>query len=94
LNHDCGAGKTGKGYPQSASDRHMKKPSDPTIFAPDADTARSCRQLRLMRALIRLDDPEVERALTLIVERLVASDGGRGDLGVLPPQKPPLKPAE
>ena len=53
--------------------------------------ARTYRQLRLMRALLEL---EIERALTIIVERIAASGGGRDDLGVLPPQNPPLKPAE
>jgi hypothetical protein len=47
-----------------------------------------------MRALLELDDPEIARALTIIVERIAASGGGRDDLGVLPPQNPPLKPAE
>ena len=56
--------------------------------------ARTYRQLRLMRALLELDDPEIARALTIIVERIPASGGGRDDLGVLPPQNPPLKPAE
>lgn len=57
----------------------MSNPIDPTIAAPDDETARTYRQLRLMKALLQLDDPELEQALTLIVERLAATGGG-GDL--------------
>jgi hypothetical protein len=57
----------------------MTNPVDPTIAAPDGETARTYRQLRLMKALLQLDDPELEQALTLIVERLAAVGGG-GDL--------------
>jgi len=57
----------------------MSNPIDPTIAAPDGETARTYRQLRLMKALLQLDDPELEQALTLIVERLAAAGGG-GDL--------------
>lgn len=71
----------------------MKQPSDPPILTPDAELARSYRQLRLVKALFRLDDPEVERALTLIVERLAAA--GAGDDRATPvPQGPSPKPAE
>jgi hypothetical protein len=68
----------------------MTHPADPSIPSPDPDTARTHRQLRLMKALLVLDDPEVERALTLIVERLVAAEKG-GDV-LPPPRTPPLKP--
>jgi uncharacterized protein YjgD (DUF1641 family) len=71
----------------------MKHPVDPSISTPDAETARSYRQLRLMKALFRLDDPEVERALTLIVERLAAAGAG-DDRSVPAPQGPSPKPAE
>jgi hypothetical protein len=57
----------------------MSNPIDPTIAAPDGETARTYRQLRLMKALLQLDDPELEQALTLIVERLAAAAEG-GDL--------------
>ncbi len=58
----------------------MTHPADPTILAPD-DTARTHRQLRLMKALLELDDPEMERTLTVLVERLIAAarDGDRDD---------------
>ncbi len=57
----------------------MTNPVDPTIAAPDGETARTYRQLRLMKALLQLDYPELVQALTLIVERLAAAGGG-GDL--------------
>jgi hypothetical protein len=71
----------------------MKQPSDPPIPTPDAELARSYRQLRLVKALFRLDDPEVERALTLIVERLAAADAG-DDRSTPVPQGPSPKPVE
>jgi hypothetical protein len=36
-------------------------------------TARTQRQLRCVRALFRINDPELEQALALIIERLAAS---------------------
>jgi hypothetical protein len=48
----------------------MTKPSDPPISFPDVDTAKTYRQLRLVRALFQIDDPELERALAVIVDRL------------------------
>ena len=71
----------------------MSNPFDPTIATPDGETARTYRQLRLMKALLRLDDPELEQALTLIVERLAAAGGG-GDLDASTGQNPSLKPVE
>lgn len=71
----------------------MSNPIDPTIASPDGETARTYRQLRLMKALLQLDDPELEQALTLIVERLAAA-GSEGDLDASPGQNPSLKPAE
>lgn len=59
----------------------MTHPIDPTLAASATETARTYRQLRLMKALLQLDDPELEQALTLIVERLAAASGG-GDLDV------------
>jgi hypothetical protein len=45
------------------------------------DMAKTCRHLRLMRASFRLDDPELEQALTLIVERLAEAGIGSDDFG-------------
>ncbi len=72
----------------------MTHPVDPFVPTQD-DTARTQRQLRLMKALLELDDPEVERALTVIVERLVAvardSDKDGSD-HPSSPRNPTLKP--
>ena len=68
----------------------MTHPADPSIPTPD-DAARTHRQLRLMKALLELDDPEVERALTVILERLVAAAREGGEDGSDRPY-PPLKP--
>jgi hypothetical protein len=48
----------------------MTKPSDSSISFPDADMAKTHRQLRFVRALFRIDDPELERALAVIMDRL------------------------
>jgi len=66
---------------------HLADPSTPT----QDDTTRTHRQLRLMRALLELDDPEVERALIVIVERLVAAARASDDRASSP-RNPPLKP--
>jgi hypothetical protein len=69
----------------------MKNPFDPSISEPDAEMAKAHRHLRLMRALFRLDDPELERALTLIVERLAQAGITADDFGAPAPQNPPPK---
>jgi hypothetical protein len=69
----------------------MTHPPDPSISTPEPDTARTSLQLRLMKALLRLDDPEVEQALTLIVERLIAAHEAGDDLPMLPPRPQPGK---
>jgi hypothetical protein len=71
----------------------MSNPTDPTIAMPDGETARTYRQLRLIKAMLRLDDPELEQALTLIVERL-ASAGGGDDFDASAEPNSSLKPAE
>jgi len=71
----------------------MTNPFDPSLAPPDGETARTYRQLRLMKALLQLDDPELEQALTLIVARLAAAGGGGGlDSSTTP--NPSIKPAE
>jgi hypothetical protein len=57
----------------SQLDPVMTKTSEPPMPIPDVDTVRTYRQLRLMRALFEIDDPELERALTVIVDRLAAA---------------------
>ena len=51
----------------------MTKSFDPPAPCPDSETARTHRQLRCVRALYKIDDPELEQALALIIERLAAS---------------------
>ncbi|MGA7806755.1 hypothetical protein [Bradyrhizobium sp.] len=53
----------------------MTKSSDAQTSLEDADTARTYRQLSLVKALFRIDDPELERALAVIVDRLAAAAG-------------------
>ena len=72
----------------------MSNPIDPTFATSDTETARTYRQLRLMKALLQLDDPELEQALTLVVERLAAAGGGGGDLDASTGQNPSHKPVE
>ena len=48
----------------------MTKPSELSISYPNADAAKTFRQLRLVRALFQIDDPELERALAVIIDRL------------------------
>jgi hypothetical protein len=50
-------------------------------------SARTCRQLRLMKALFELDDPELEQALAVIVERL--ADASRRTSSNAPPPPDP-----
>jgi hypothetical protein len=69
----------------------MTNPTDPSISEPDAELAKAYRHLRLMRALFRLDDPELERALTLIAERLAEAGITSDDFGAPAPQDPPPK---
>ena len=51
----------------------MTKSLDPSAPFPDRDTARTQRQLRCVKALFRIDDPELEQALALIMERLASN---------------------
>jgi hypothetical protein len=39
----------------------------------DSVSARTCRHLRLVKALFELDDPELEQALAVVLERLAAA---------------------
>jgi hypothetical protein len=59
-----------KPVPETCIWTPMTKPSDSPISFPDADMAKTHRQLRLVRALFQIDDPELERALAVIMDRL------------------------
>ncbi len=54
----------------------MTNPPDPSVLFPDNDTARTRRQLRFVKALFKIDDPEVEQALAVIMERLGSPSAG------------------
>jgi hypothetical protein len=69
----------------------MTKPSDPSVPFPDNDTARTRRQLRFVKALFKIDDPEVEQALAVIIDRLAAA---RQPANGLPPPAPASPRAE
>jgi hypothetical protein len=62
----------------------MTKPSDPPTLLADADMAKAYRRLRFMRALFQIDDPEIEQALAVIVDRLAAAS--RSAKGLSGPQ--------
>jgi hypothetical protein len=48
----------------------MTKPEDTSVPLPAADMAKTYRHLRFVKALFEIDDPELERALAVIVDRL------------------------
>jgi hypothetical protein len=61
--------------------RNLMTKKYPKNLAPllDSVSARTCRHLRLMKALFEIDDPELEQALALILERVagVAQTSGK-----------------
>jgi hypothetical protein len=63
----------------------MTNPSDLSVPFPDNDTARTRRQLRFVKALFKIDDPEVEQALAVIMDRLTAT---RQPESAMPPPAP------
>jgi hypothetical protein len=48
-----------------------KSPGQLFVFS-DRDSARTGRHLQFMKALFQIDDPELERALLVILDRLAA----------------------
>jgi hypothetical protein len=48
----------------------MTKPKDTSAPLADADMAKTFRHLRFVKALFEIDDPELERALTVVMDRL------------------------
>ena len=71
----------------------MTKSFDPSVPFPDGDTARTHRQLRFVKALFKIDDPELEQALAVILERLAANQPGLPPLA-LPDATQPEPPQE
>jgi hypothetical protein len=53
----------------------------------DSVSARTCRHLGFMKALFEIDDPELEQALAVILERLAAAGGGTSSNGPPPSSK-------
>ena len=45
----------------------------------DSESARTGRHLLLFKALLKIDDPEVEQALAVILDRLAAASRASGD---------------
>ena len=68
----------------------MAKSFDSSLPCPDSETARTQRQLRCVRALYKIDDPELEQALALIIERLAASRPAGSVPPPVGPQPEPL----
>jgi hypothetical protein len=72
----------------------MTKPSDPSVPFPDADAARTRRQLRFVKALFKIDDPEVEQALAVIVDRLAQAGQPANSLPPPAPESPRAEPPQ
>lgn len=51
----------------------------------DGVSARTCRHLGFMKALFELDDPELEQALAVILERLAVAGSRTSSTGPHPP---------
>jgi hypothetical protein len=51
----------------------------------DSVSARTCRHLGFMKALFEIDDPELEQALGVILERLAAAGSQTTSNGPHPP---------
>jgi hypothetical protein len=56
----------------------------------DSVSARTCRHLGFMKALFEIDDPELEQALAVIVERLAVA-GSRTSSNGSPPASPKVR---
>ncbi len=72
----------------------MTKSSDPSVPFPDNDTARTRRQLRFVKALFKIDDPEVEQALAVIMDRLAAAPQAESAVPPPSPESPHTEPPQ
>jgi hypothetical protein len=72
----------------------MTNPSDPSVPFPDNDTARTRRQLRFVKALFKIDDPEVEQALAVIMERLAEARQPANNMPPPAPESPHAEPPQ
>ena len=71
----------------------MTKSFDPSVPSPDGNTARTHRQLRCVKALFKIDDPELEQVLVVMLERLATNQPGLPP-SVLPDATQPKPPQE
>jgi hypothetical protein len=71
----------------------MTDPADPSVPFPDNDTARTRRRLRFVKALFKIDDPELEQALAVIIDRLAAARPPES-MPPLAPDSPHAKPPQ
>ena len=71
-------------------DPMTNKSSDLSFLYLDGDSVRIRRHLRLVTALLQIDDPKVEQALTVILERLAAAAQTSDQTG--PPSPGPAAP--
>jgi hypothetical protein len=72
----------------------MTNPSDPSVPFPDNDSARTRRQLRFVKALFKIDDPEVEQALAVILDRLTTARKPANGMPPQPPKSPRAEPPQ
>ena len=57
----------------------MTKSTDTSAPLSDVDMAKTYRHLRFVKALFEIDDPELERALAVIMDRLAKASGPADD---------------
>ena len=54
----------------------MTKSFDPSVPFPDSNTARTHSRLHCVKALFKIDDPALEQAQVVMLERLAANQPG------------------
>jgi hypothetical protein len=68
---------------------------DTSVPLPDADVAKTYRHLRFVKALFEIDDPELERALAVIMDRLAKANApADGAFSVVQADGEPKSPPE
>jgi hypothetical protein len=72
----------------------MTKSSDPSARFPDNDMARTRRHLRFVKALFRIDDPELEHALAIVMDRLASASQPANGLPPPAPESPRPEPPQ
>jgi len=69
----------------------MTKFSELLLSFPNGDLAKTHRQLRIMRSVVEIEDPQVEEALAILLERLAAASRQPHGLPQPPKPKPPRR---